>query len=176
MILKMGRLFTVQERTDPWLLPSMLTFSFPCCMVDVGCCYSALNKFRRTFPWCKSPHGRAGVKWPQQCCPVVTDRRLSAVVPAESTGLELWLRPGSTSSTSGWARAGWPWSITHQPHCFRGQDSKGGCPTSVFNLHKARGPGMEPDFHPKRAEDQEPLPSTDIFIFPGHQPFFFHMK
>lgn len=52
-------------------------------MVDVGSCYSALNKFCRTFPWCKSPHGRAGEKWPQQCCPMVIDRRLSAVVPAE---------------------------------------------------------------------------------------------
>lgn len=40
--------------------------------------------FAGTFPGVKAcPHGRAGEKWPQGCCPVVTDSRLSAVVPAE---------------------------------------------------------------------------------------------
>lgn len=117
----------------------MLTFSFPCCTEDVGCCYSALNKFCRPFLWCKSLHGRAGEKWPQWCCPVVADRRLSAVVPAEHRA-GLCLSPDSTPAPLAGPGLGWPWSITHQPHCFRGQDSMGGCPTQIFNLYKVRGP------------------------------------
>lgn len=148
---------------------SMLIFSFPCCMVDVVCYYSALNPFCRHFPWCKSlPAWQSG--WEVPLAMLSCGRRLSAVAPAEHRAgavakarlhsQHLWLGqswddpgPSLTSHPAPGDRTAWEdvqpqYSIFMRPEALNGATSPSwegwGPGTSPFDwpLHLSRAPTL----------------------------------